>query len=1024
MALDNVVNIGVSVSDFKSSIPKFYAVYSAANNQSIPNNALFSEKITSFDLGSTTYGYIEFDITYTGTSDYSSISFGVPNIDILKTSSITYGYNLTDPFDALYSFDPSDIKKTIHSGDSVLLKNNIKQKIYLIVNLIDNFKYNTIQIYTTIGLFNGSAPSVNHNFKIEYNCVVPIYKYDVGLHVYSPYDAIESTARLTTILTSLTPVSSWVAETSTVAGTQVYSDEGFTRPALPYYYGISNKVYKVGGPFNRAYGTKTKFLASQSNFSAFMEESTGGNYWKAKVTEVTMGPSYWEDSFTIEACVSPIMTKVGIITEITLTSKLTKPLRYQYYMGYNLTKKQSSSENFFVKYLWNLATKVPIVGSEHAVEKIMKGYASGIKTSKILNLNLGGTITEFRTPIAVVSAGLLYWGLTSAAGKAAGKFVINGVLQLGTVAWEQFWNILIGPNKPAYTKIVLGGQKLVTSGAGFLNAIGKKILLPLGNILWPIAAFFVGKQVFEWTTENLINKDFVFNEDCTQLFKFKNSNPYIFTGDTIYRQETSFSYSDPFNTTVNLNFGTYETFDGYFCDGVYFYTQTGGTVTVKEVASSNSFDGLYLDDNISTKVKFSMQPDNPTYVVTGYSLMSLPYISGVPIVDPFDNFDFPIFYNIPLSGSFTPDAPGDLESNNIGNVNLDYSLASHFSYNGQSEVDTITTNHLNIIAESVTGTTVDTYNFNEPLTGYSIGNIATIFTHEIKIENTPNDNMIYFDNQDSLGVITGKTFYQDLTGRVKSLDGYYAITGGTYYRTFYEVSGSTVIDIFNMQYSGSTSVTGLTSNTLPVVTDRLDYTSDWYYYDVNKISLLNNVNILFYDKIPNITTLYSQDYIKRGYATTGQTSFYTYTTNVGPTTGTTESLDGCYKPLIGWSQESQNDFSYNVGKTIQIDIEESCSTGLNFVDPLLGFYIVGNVSGSLSPLYDYVRLNTNIYVDTILTQSYGVTSSFSDAKTFIPYTGLTSSDNVTNITITSINVDNLDNKYTYITGSFINCNNI
>ena len=32
---------------------------------------------------------LEFDITYTGTSDYSSISFGVPNIDILKTSSIS-----------------------------------------------------------------------------------------------------------------------------------------------------------------------------------------------------------------------------------------------------------------------------------------------------------------------------------------------------------------------------------------------------------------------------------------------------------------------------------------------------------------------------------------------------------------------------------------------------------------------------------------------------------------------------------------------------------------------------------------------------------------------------------------------------------------------------------------------------------------------------------------------------------------------------------------------------------------------
>jgi hypothetical protein len=311
-------------------------------------------------------------------------------------------------------------------------------------------------------------------------------------------------------------------------------------------------------------------------------------------------------------------------------------------------------------------------------------------------------------------------------------------------------------------------------------------------------------------------------------------------------------------------------------------------------------------------------------VVTGYSLISLPYISGVPIVDPFDNLDFSMFYNTPVSSSFTPDAPGDLESNNIGNVAIDYSLASHFSYNSQSEVDTISSNHLNIIGKAITGTTTDTYNFNEPLSGFSIGNIATVFTHEIKIENTPNDNMVYFDNQDSLGVLTGKTFYQDLTGRVKSFDGYYAITGGTYYRTFYKVSGSTVVDIFNMQYSGSTSVTGLTSNTLPVSTDRLDYTSDWYYYDVDKISLLSNVNTLYYDKIPNITTLYSQDYIKRGYVTSGITSFYTYTTNVGPTTGTTESLDGWYNPLIGWKPYSKSYFSYNAGKTIQIDIEESC----------------------------------------------------------------------------------------------------
>lgn len=1016
MALDNVVNIGVSVSDFKSSVPNFYKVYSSINNQGTPNNALFSEKITSFDLGGVSYGYIEFDITYTGTSDYSSISFGVPNIDILKAPSITYGYNLTDPFDALYSFDPSNLNKTIHSGDSILLKNNVKQKIYLIVNLTEDFKYQIIQIYTTIGLFNGVAPSTNHNFKIEYNCVEPIYKYDVGLHVYSPYDAIQSTARLSTILTSLTPVASWVAETTMVSGTRVFSDEGFTRPALPYYYGISNKVYKVGGPFNRAYGTKTKFLAAQSNFSEFMRQKTGGNFWNADVTEVTMGPSHWEDAFTIDACVNPVMTKVGIVTEIILTSKLPQPLRYQYYMGYSSTNKQSSNDDFFVRYLWKQAKKVSVVGSKHAIDKLIKGYNLGINTTKKLNLNLSGTFTEYKTSISIVSVAVLTWLATT----KVGAFVVEGVLKLGTFMWEQWWNILPGP-KPLYSKISAGGEQLVTNIG---NKIADKILPTLGDILGPIGIYLVIQDVFKWAVDNLVNKNFVFQEDCTKLFKYKNSNPYIFTGNTIYRQEVYFTYPDPFSSTVQLNFGSQQISDGYYSDGIYFYTQTGNTVTVKEVVSSNSFDGLDLNDNIITKVIYSTQPDNPTHVVTGYSLIALPYISGVPIVDPFDDLNFEIFYSAPVSSSFTPDAPGDLESNNIGNVTIDYSLGSHFSYNSQSEVDTVTSNHLNIIGEAVTGTTTDTYNFNEPLTGFSIGNIATIFTHEIKIENTPNNNMIYFDNQDSLGVLTGKTFYQDLTGRVKSFDGYYAITGGTYYRTFYKVSGSTVIDIFNMQYSGSTTVTGLTSNTLPVVTDRLDYTSDWYYYDVDKITLLNNVNTLFYNKIPNITALYNEDYIKRGYATSGQTSFYTYTTNVGPTTGTTESVDGQYKPLIGWQIYSKSDFSYNVGKTIQIDIEESCSTGLNFVDPLLGFYIVGNISGSLSPLYDYVRINTNVYVDTILTQSYGVTSSFSDAKTFIPYTGLTSSDNVTNITITSINVDNVDNNYTYITGSFINCNNI
>jgi hypothetical protein len=993
MALNNVVNIGVSVSDFKSSVPNFYKVFNATNNQNqeVPTNALFSEKITSFDLGTTNYGYIEFDITYTGTSEYSSISFGVPNIDIINADSITYGYNLTDPFDALYGFDIIDNKKTIHSGLSVSLKNNVKQKIYLIVNLTDNFKYQVIQIYTTIGLFNNTNPSTNHNFKIEYNCVEPLFKYDVGLHVYSPYDAIESTARLTTILASQSPVSSWVT------GTKVYSDPGFTRPALPYYYGISNKVYKVGGPFSRYYGTKTKFLASQSNFSEFMKNATGGNYWNADVTEVTMGPSYWDNTGSIDACVNPIMTKVGIITEIILTSKLPKPLGYQYYMGYSPTNKQSTNDNFFVRYIWKLAKKVPVVGSKHAIDKLIKGYVLGIDSPKKMDINITGTFSDLKTTISVASVWLI--NITGLGG------LIDDALSFVADKW---WNIFPG-GQPLYTKISTTFQSFI-----------------LPTILSPLMIYLTIQEIFKWSVENLVNKNFVFEEDCTALYKVKNSNPYIFTGDTIYTQEDYFQEWPPFSNTWEIIYGEKTIVDGYFCDGIYFYTQIGETVTVKEVVSAYSFNGLDDNDGITTRLIFSNQPDNPTYVVTGYSLISLPYISGVPVAGMFDNFnfDFEIFYNLPQSSSFTPDSSGDLETNNIGDITLKYSIGTHIGYNSQTEVDLITTDHIDTIGGLVTGTTIDTYNFSEPLTGFSIGNIATIFTHEIRIEDVPNENMIYFDNQDGLGVLSGKTFYQDITGRVKSFDGYYAITGGTYYRTFYKLSGSTVVDIFNMNYSGSTTVTGLTSNILSVITDRLDFTSDWFYYDLDRISLLNNVNIMYNEKIPDITTLYGQDYIKRGYSTSGQTSFYTYLTNVGPTTGTTESLDGWYKPLIGWIINSKKEFPYSAGKTIQIDIQESCSTGLNFVDPLLGFYVVGNVSGSLSPLYDFVRLNTDIYVDNMLTQSYGITSSFYDAKTFISYSGLTENDNVTNITITSIDVDNVKNKYTYITGSFINCNNI
>jgi hypothetical protein len=196
-------------------------------------------------------------------------------------------------------------------------------------------------------------------------------------------------------------------------------------------------------------------------------------------------------------------------------------------MGYSLTNKQSSNDNFFVKYLWKLGKKVSVVGSKHAVDRLIKGFTLGIDTNKKLNLNLSGTFTEYRTSISIVAVALLAILLTAKDG-----VVGIALLKLGTFFWEQWWNILPGP-RPLYTKISAGGEKLITNLG---DKIADKILPAFKDILGPIAIYLVIQDVFKWSIDNLVNKNFVFQEDCTKLFKFKNSNQYIFTGNTIYRQ--------------------------------------------------------------------------------------------------------------------------------------------------------------------------------------------------------------------------------------------------------------------------------------------------------------------------------------------------------------------------------------------------------------------------------------------------------------------------------------------------------
>ena len=61
-----------------------------------------------------------------------------------------------------------------------------------------------------------------------------------------------------------------------------------------------------------------------------------------------------------------------------------------------------------------------------------------------------------------------------------------------------------------------------------------------------------------------------------------------------------------------------------------------------------------------------------------------------------------------------------------------------------------------------------------------------------------------------------------------------------------------------------------------------------------------------------------------------------------------------------------------------------------------------------------VTMTIKVYVDSILSQTYtGITSSETQSKTYIPYTGITELDNVTLIQINSIDSPNPVNKITY-----------
>ena len=333
-------------SDYDSSSPKFITT------SDFPRDLRFTTKIIPLRLSTKNHSVITIELHPSDNVDYGCVSFVHPN-----GSPTSVSINK----DGLYI--PADLTLM---NVNVFKKDGVRgtTKYYIIVN---SDQINTSDVLLiNIGLGQYGVKKEVSSVYITYGCPEDVYSYNVGMHVYSPYDSI-SYPKLSTILYSFTELSQWTINTL------VYSSPFFNNPALPYYYGYNNTVYKVGGELDRAFGTTTYYRTVKKNAFA-----------KPKTTTITDGPRSYYDSIndTSPACVVPKMRDIGKITKILLSTDLVKPYRYRYYFGFNDTVRENSSTDTFTLYGLSNKTHYPIVGSLHALIKLGSGLVNGYDSNE------------------------------------------------------------------------------------------------------------------------------------------------------------------------------------------------------------------------------------------------------------------------------------------------------------------------------------------------------------------------------------------------------------------------------------------------------------------------------------------------------------------------------------------------------------------------------------------------------------------------------------------------------------------
>ncbi len=816
---------------------------------------VFANRNLVLNLDNTNHTVAKFRISWTGNVDYASICFYDGNGSMVSVSDSPGGlYKVCFPPD-MY------LENTFKDEQN----NRQNREYYVVLNGDPSQKTDTLNIVVSVATNQFSPLSSEVN--ILYDCnYAPVYEYETGMHVYSPYDAKADTAALTTKLYSTTPIADWSVGSKLGflrrGQTKIWQHPLLSTPAMPYFYGYDDKVYQVGTEVDRSYGIKTQVVSHKPQYS-----------FKRSWRTETIGPqSFYDDSDpnneTSQACIEPTLSGVGKLRKIFTASTLPQPQQYRYYMGYHATNKRESNDSVFTKYILADKQHYPITGFQHATEKMVSAIFSGF------NRNL--------KPLFIGAAAL------GVAGLALLVPAVGTAIASTAAGVSAFFTGLIGPFAPA----------LISIGSGLGGAMAA-IATVAPYILLAAALIYAAIKFFSNVTK-------VYKEDCKSFLHHFTTNSYIDTGNVLYKDN---------NLSIVNN--------GFYCDGVNYYQQSGGSVTTKELSFTNA---LVNEDPKEFKFVHSVQADEPTLVEDLGKLILLPYASGKPM--PYCGGST-VYYSSLKTQTITTECC-DFET--CDPVTIEVPYGTYVSCVSQQEADDQAEEQLEQAVgwAQAQGTYITT---TEDATDFNAH-----FTHEIRIEDRPNVSSVFYTG--SIGI--GNTLYYDAFGCHKVLDGYYTTGSSTYYKEFYHTVDGIIDNIEYITTSGSTT----TDSGQPLIADDLNFTSNWFISGSNRYAMdaYTNQN-WFWDRNFDTTTIKVNSPFQpiTGYIISSSYNDFRVFPSIGETGSTEEAFSGYYKPLIDWYY--QDSFYYNAPTSdVFLTPIEVCTFDLD--SPLRQFSINSTKLGS------------------------------------------------------------------------------